>query len=246
MTTISQKDPVAEALKNMIPPDQSGIVYVAKRYIVEALASGNANAFAFAVQNPEGVDCIVTNVIVDITTAGGKAVGLSGKDGGMIRARKLRRSVPDPDSNIERILDLGFVGEPHEIDAEVVIDLLESDIIPVIAPIGLGDNGETYNINADTVAGAIAGAVDAVRLFLLTDVIGVLDKSGELIPEMSAADAERLIKDGTIEGGMIPKVETCVRAVQDDVEAAVILDGRVPHTLLLETFTERGIGTLIR
>ncbi|MEE8443740.1 MAG: acetylglutamate kinase, partial [Alphaproteobacteria bacterium] len=185
-------------------------------------------------------------IVQDITTAGGKAVGLSGKDGGMIRARKLRRSVADPDSNIERILDLGFVGEPHEVDPEVVIDLLESDIIPVIAPIGLGDNGETYNINADTVAGAIAGAVDAVRLFLLTDVIGVLDKSGELIPEMTAADAERLIKDGTIGGGMIPKVETCVRAVQNDVEAAVILDGRVPHTLLLETFTERGIGTLIR
>ncbi len=184
-------------------------------------------------------------VVQAISAAGGKAIGLSGKDGGLISARKLRRTKRDPDSNIERILDLGFVGEPKEVAPDILHTLVESDIIPVIAPIGLGERGETFNINADTVAGAVAGAVEATRLFMLTDVAGVLDKSGELISEMSIEEAYRLIEDGTIEGGMIPKVETCIRAVEAKVEAAVILDGRVPHTMLLETFTARGVGTLI-
>ncbi len=185
-------------------------------------------------------------VVQAINNSGGTAVGLSGKDGGLITARKVKRTTRDPDSNIERILDLGFVGEPEEIDPRILYQFTGSDLIPVIAPIGMGSDGATYNINADTVAGAVAGAADAKRLFLLTDVSGVLDKSGELIPELSVSECRKLISDGTISGGMIPKLETCIQAVEDDVEAAVILDGRVPHTILLEIFTERGIGTLIK
>ena len=184
-------------------------------------------------------------VVQAINAAGGKAVGLSGKDGGMITARKVRRSKKDPDSNIEKILDLGFVGEPSDVDPTVLTKLLDTDIIPVIAPIGTGPGGETYNINADTVAGAIAGAIKATRLFLLTDVTGVMDKEGTLIADMTADEAEERISDGTVHGGMIPKVETCVAAARQGVEAAVILDGRVPHTMLLEIFTARGVGTLI-
>jgi len=185
-------------------------------------------------------------VVQAIYKAGGRAVGLSGKDGGLIRAKKLTRSRRDPDSNIERILDLGFVGEPDAVDAEILEDLLDSGLIPVIAPIGIGARGETYNINADTVAGAVAAASEAIRMFLLTDVRGVLDKDGELVPELTIAAARALMEDGTIEGGMIPKVETCIRAIEGGVEAAVILDGRVPHSMLLEIFTESGTGTLIR
>ncbi len=153
------------------------------------------------------------------------AVGLSGKDGKLIRARKLRRTQRDPDSNIERVLDLGFVGEPAEINPQVLKVFLESDVIPVIAPTGVGSAGETYNINADTAAGAIAGATKASRLLFLTDVAGVLDKQGNLIPDMTETQARQLIADGTISGGMIPKVETCLEAVERGVEAAVILDG---------------------
>ena len=185
-------------------------------------------------------------VVQAIYKAGGRAVGLSGKDGGLIRAKKLTRSRRDPDSNIERILDLGFVGEPDTVDAEILEDLLDSGLIPVIAPIGIGARGETYNINADTVAGAVAAASEAIRMFLLTDVRGVLDKDGVLVPELTIAAARALMEDGTIEGGMIPKVETCIRAIEGGVEAAVILDGRVPHSMLLEIFTESGTGTLIR
>ncbi len=185
-------------------------------------------------------------VVQAIYKAGGRAVGLSGKDGGLIRAKKLTRSRRDPDSNIERILDLGFVGEPDAVDAEILEDLLDSGLIPVIAPIGIGARGETYNINADTVAGAVAAASEAIRMFLLTDVRGVLDKDGVLVPELTIAAARALMEDGTIEGGMIPKVETCIRAIEGGVEAAVILDGRVPHSMLLEIFTESGTGTLIR
>ena len=185
-------------------------------------------------------------VVQAINAAGGTAVGLSGKDGGLIRAHKLRRTVADPDSNIEKILDLGFVGEPDRIDPSILFRFAGSDLVPVIAPIGMGDNGETFNINADTVAGAIAAATEAARLFLLTDVAGVLDKAGELLPDLTVAQCRQLMKDGTIEGGMIPKIQTCIQSVQDGVEAAVILDGRLPHTMLLEIFTERGVGTLIR
>ncbi|MBI1776811.1 MAG: acetylglutamate kinase [Proteobacteria bacterium] len=181
-----------------------------------------------------------------IHDAGGLAIGLSGKDCRLIQARKLRRTKVDPDSNIEKILDLGFVGEPTEIDAEILRILAKSGIIPVIAPIGLGPKGETYNINADTVAGAVAGAVAATRLLLLTDVAGVLDKNKRLISELTLSEVKALIADGTISGGMIPKVETCVAAVERGVEGATILDGRVLHAQLLEIFTERGVGTIIR
>ena len=181
-----------------------------------------------------------------INEAGGTAIGLSGKDGSLIQARKLKRKKRDPDSNIEKMLDLGFVGDPVSVNAVVLEDLASSDIIPVIAPLGTGPKGETFNINADTAAGAIAAAVGASRLLMLTDVEGVLDKKGKLISEMTAAQGRVNIRNGTIKGGMIPKTETCIKSVRDGVEAAVILDGRVPHALILEIFTEHGAGTLIR
>lgn len=181
-----------------------------------------------------------------IGDAGGRAIGLSGKDGNFVRARKMRRTARDPDSNIERIIDLGFVGEPDRVDPAVLAPLSEAGMIPVIAPIGIGKDGQTYNINADTMAGAVAAALDAARLFLLTDVPGVLDKDGALIPELDLEAVDQLTKDGVISGGMIPKLETCTKAIESGVEAAVILDGRVPHAMLLEFFTEQGIGTLIQ
>ncbi len=184
-------------------------------------------------------------LVAAIGAAGGRAVGLNGKDGGLIRARKLTRTKRDPDSNIERALDLGFVGEPDTIDPSILDTLAKGQIIPVIAPIGLGPNGETFNINADTVAGAVAGAVNAVRMLLLTDVAGVLDKQKRLLTRITAAETHALIADGTISGGMIPKVETCLYAIERGVEAVMITDGRVPHAILLELFTESGIGTLI-
>ncbi len=185
-------------------------------------------------------------IVSAINEAGGFAVGLSGKDGNLIRARKLRRTKKDPDSAVEKVLDLGFVGEPAEINTHVLDSFRDSDVIPVIAPVGMGSAGETYNINADTAAGAIASACGARRLLMLTDVAGVLDKSGNLIPEMTASQVAAYIADGTISGGMIPKVETCLDAVAGGVEAAVILDGRVPHAMLLELFTPHGVGTLIK
>jgi acetylglutamate kinase len=183
-------------------------------------------------------------LVAAINAAGGCAVGLTGKDGALIRARKARRSRIEAGREVE--LDLGFVGEPERIDDRVLASFRQSDIIPVIAPIGVGAGGETYNINADTVAGAVAAAVRACRFLLLTDVPGVLDADQRLIPDLTAGDARRLIADGTISGGMIPKVETCLAAVEGGVEAAVIVDGRVPHAILLELFTEGGAGTLIR
>ncbi len=185
------------------------------------------------------------SIVSSINAVGGTAVGLSGKDGNLIKARKLRRTKADPDSNIEKILDLGFVGEPYLVDPTLLHSLAESDIIPVIAPIGLGEHGETYNINADTAAGAIASAVEAARLLMLTDVAGVLDSNKHLISDMSIDQAKAFIDDGTISGGMIPKVETCIDAVVNDVEAAVIMDGRMAHAVLLELFTEHGVGTAI-
>ncbi len=185
------------------------------------------------------------SIVSAINEAGGFAVGLSGKDGNLIRAQRLRRSKRDPGSNIERILDLGLVGEPTEINPHILDFYERSDITPVVAPIGMGAQGETLNINADTVAGAIAAAVGARRLMMLTDVEGVLDKSGQLIAEMTTKEARRYIADGTIHGGMIPKIETCLEAVGKGVEGAVIIDGRTPHALLLELFTEHGAGTLV-
>jgi acetylglutamate kinase len=180
-----------------------------------------------------------------INRAGGTAIGLSGKDGHLIRAKRLERRVPDPDSNIEKVLDLGFVGTPEHVDAQVLHTLAASDIIPVVAPIGIGADGETYNINADTAAGAIASALGATKLLMLTDVEGVLDKQGGLVTRLTPDGARALIADGTVSGGMAPKVETCIETAAGGTEAAHILDGRIPHVLLLEVFTEHGIGTMI-
>jgi acetylglutamate kinase len=181
-----------------------------------------------------------------ITRAGAIAIGISGKDGGLIRARKLTRTVRDPGSNIEQALDLGFVGEPERVDTRVLELMIGADIVPVVAPVGVGEDGQTYNINADTVAGAIAGALAAERLLMLTDVPGVLGRDGALVAEMTVAEVKAGIASGWISGGMIPKVETCIYAIEKGVKGAVILDGRVPHAVLLELFTDRGAGTLIR
>jgi acetylglutamate kinase len=180
-----------------------------------------------------------------INQAGGKAIGLSGKDGNMVIARKLSRTVVDPDSHIEKVVDLGFVGEPDKLDMTVLTQILGRELIPVLAPVAAAPNGGTYNVNADTFAGAIAGALKAKRLLLLTDVPGVLDKSKTLIKQLSVDDARALIADGTISGGMIPKVETCIDALERGVEGVVILDGKVAHAVLLELFTALGAGTLI-
>ena len=180
-----------------------------------------------------------------INQAGALAVGISGRDGGLIRAKKLTRTQRDPGSEIESVLDLGFVGEPAYVDTRVIHALTGAGLIPVIAPVGTGEDGQTYNINADTAAGAIAGALNASRLLMLTDVPGVLDKSGNLLTEIAVANIAGLNEDGTISGGMIPKVLTCIEAIKQGVKGATILDGRVPHALLLELFTEGGIGTLI-
>jgi acetylglutamate kinase len=181
-----------------------------------------------------------------INEAGGTAIGLCGKDGNMVVARKLTRTVVDPDSHIEKIVDLGFVGEPEKVDTTVLDQVLGRQLIPVLAPVAAAADGGTFNVNADTFAGAIAGALKAKRLLLLTDVAGVFDKSKKLIKELTADEARRLIADGTISGGMIPKVETCIDALERGVEAVVILDGKVPHAVLLELFTEHGAGTLFR
>src|SRR5579862_6411474 len=180
-----------------------------------------------------------------INAAGGKAIGLCGKDGNMVQARKVTRTVVDPDSNIEKIVDLGFVGEPEKVDLFVLNAVLGKEMIPVLAPLATSADGGTFNVNADTFAGAVAGALKAKRLLLLTDVPGVLDASKELITELSVADARRMIADGTISGGMIPKVETCIYALDQGVEGVVIMDGKVPHAVLLELLTDHGVGTLM-
>ena len=187
-----------------------------------------------------------------ITVAGKEAdvrgVGLSGKDAGLLTVEKTKRTRRDPDSMIEHEVDLGFVGEPTKVDTKLVKRLLESDAdwVPVIAPIGVAEDGRTYNVNADTVAGAVAGALDAKRMLLLTDVPGVKDRSGQIIRQMTLAEARALIADGTATGGMIPKLETAISAVEAGVEAVVILDGRRPHAMLVELFTETGAGTLVK
>ncbi|HTZ34864.1 MAG TPA: acetylglutamate kinase [Stellaceae bacterium] len=180
------------------------------------------------------VGTINSHIVTSINSAGGRSIGLTGGDCNFLLARKLTRNG-----------ELGFVGEPARVDVGVLDGFRAARMIPVIAPIGVGESGESYNINADTVAGAVAAAVKAARFLLLTDVPGVLDAGKRLIPELSAADARRLVADGTISGGMIPKVETCLDAVAGGAEAAVIVDGRVPHAILLELFTA-GAGTLIR
>jgi acetylglutamate kinase len=185
------------------------------------------------------------NLVGYINEAGGKAVGLCGKDGNMVLARKVTRTMVDPGSNIEKVVDLGFVGEPSKVDVTVLNQILGRELIPVLAPVATSAEGGTFNVNADTFAGAIAGALKAKRLLLLTDVPGVLDKSKSLIKELSVDDARRLIADGTISGGMIPKVETCIYALEAGVEGVVILDGKVEHAVLLELLTDLGAGTLI-
>ncbi len=197
--------------------------------IVEMVLAGSINKEIVALINAEGE----------------WAIGLCGKDGNMVFAEKARKTIKDPDSNIERVLDLGFVGEPVEVDRKLLDLLAHSEMIPVIAPVAPGRDGHTYNVNADTFAGAIAGAVKAARLLFLTDVPGVLDKNKNLIKELSVSEARKLIADGTISGGMIPKVETCIEALQRGVEGVVILNGKTPHVVLLELLTEHGAGTLI-
>lgn len=181
-----------------------------------------------------------------IGAAGGRAVGISGKDARLVTAEKVGRTEPDKLQGIERHVDLGFVGEPRHVDRTILDQLSASGVIPVVAPIAIGVDGHTYNINADTMAGAIAGALGASRLFLLTDVAGVLDKEKKLLSDLMPSDVERLKADGTISGGMIPKMETCVHAIEAGVDAAVILDGRIRHAMLLEIFTRQGAGTLVR
>ncbi|MDC0394667.1 acetylglutamate kinase [Alphaproteobacteria bacterium] len=186
------------------------------------------------------------SLVASISAAGGMAVGISGKDGGLLTARKLAHKTKQTDSAIENLVDLGYVGTPEAVDTQVLDALMSVDMIPVVAPLGLGRDGHTYNINADTAAGAIASALSASRLLMLTDVAGVLDEQGNLIPRLTVAQAKQMIATGVINGGMIPKVETCIEAVQDGAGAAVILDGRKQHAVLLELFTEHGIGTLIQ
>ena len=187
-----------------------------------------------------------------ITMAGKEAdvrgVGLSGKDAGLLTVEKTKRTKRDPDSMIEHEVDLGFVGEPTKVDSKLITRLIQSDAdwVPVIAPIGVAEDGQTYNVNADTVAGAVAGSLDAKRMLLLTDVPGVKDKQGDLIRQLTISEARGLIADGTATGGMIPKLETAIAAVESGVEAVVILDGRRPHAMLVELFTEHGAGTLVK
>jgi acetylglutamate kinase len=184
-------------------------------------------------------------IVAAINAQGGKAVGISGKDANLMRAKRIERRFRDPDSNIEEIVDLGFVGDPIAVDPHIIDVIIHSDLIPVIAPIGVGPEGETLNINADTFAAALATALKAKRLLLLTDVQGVLDKKGCLIKSLTTAEAQELIEDGTISGGMIPKIESCLDVIAEGVEAVVIINGKVPHAVLLELFTEHGAGTLI-
>ncbi len=184
-------------------------------------------------------------IVAEINKAGGKACGICGKDANLMIARKLERRVRDPDSNIERVIDLGFVGEPETVNPRIVDVIAGGDLIPVIAPLGVSPDGVTYNINADTFASALAAAMKAKRLLLLTDVPGVLDRKGALIPKLTVSEARALIADGTISGGMIPKVEGCIDVVESGVEGVVIINGKVPHAVLIELFTNYGAGTLI-
>ena len=197
--------------------------------IVEMVLAGSINKEIVALINAEGE----------------WAIGLCGKDGNMVYAEKATKTIIDPDSNIEKVLDLGFVGEPVEVDRTLLDLLAKSEMIPVLAPVAPGRDGHTYSINADTFAGAIAGALSATRLLFLTDVPGVLDKDKKLIDELTVSEARKLIADGTISGGMIPKVETCIEAIERGVQGVVILNGKTPHAVLLEIFTEHGAGTLI-
>lgn len=203
---------------------------------------------AATVEIAEMVLCgtICKSIVADINRSGARAIGLSGKDSKMVTARKLKVSHKQRGADQVKEVDLGFVGEPSFIDTKILTQCVSNGIIPVISPIALGEDEHTYNINADTLAGAIAGALNARRFFLLTDVAGVLNREGDLLTELNEDTIQDLIKDGVITGGMLPKVETCLKATDAGVRGAVILDGRVKHAILLEVFTERGAGTLIR
>ncbi|MDC0073936.1 acetylglutamate kinase [Alphaproteobacteria bacterium] len=184
-------------------------------------------------------------LVESLNQAGGHAVGISGKDDNLIFAERLDSIKNQTDSNIEKALDLGYVGEPKRINPNILKIFEQSDIIPVIAPIGIGEKGETYNINADTVAGAIASSLKATKLIILTDVEGIIDKNNNLINKLSYADAQKILKNGTISGGMIPKIETCLSAISNGAEAVHILNGKTEHVILLEVFTDNGVGTKI-
>lgn len=184
-------------------------------------------------------------IVASVNGQGAKAIGLCGKDGNLVLAEKAKRKVVDPNSNVEKIIDLGFVGEPKHVDTHVLEAVTSAGLIPVIAPVCFGEDGETYNVNADTFAGAIAGAMGAKRLLFLTDVPGVMDKDKVFQKELTVKQAKGMIADGTIAGGMIPKVETCIDAIEKGVEGVVILNGKVSHAVLLELFTDHGAGTLI-
>jgi acetylglutamate kinase len=184
------------------------------------------------------------DIVTAINRQGGKAVGISGKDANLMIARKITE-MPDPESNLMQAVDIGYVGDPAEVNPHIVEVIAGSDLIPVIAPVAISREGETLNVNADTFASALAARMKAMRLLLLTDVAGVLDKSGTLLDRLSIEEARKLIREGTITGGMIPKVEGCIEVVEAGVEAVVIIDGRVPHCVLLELFTEHGVGTLV-
>ena len=185
------------------------------------------------------------SIVASIQQAGGKAVGISGKDGNLLIAERYVKEKTDPVTGKVTKIDFGQVGEPARVNAEILHTIMKSDAIPVVAPVGVGWEGDTYNVNADTAAGAIASATGAKRLLLLTDVAGVLDKNKELISELKIGDVPKLIEEGTITGGMIPKIESAVSVVESGVEGVIILDGRVPHSVLLELLTPHGVGTRI-
>jgi acetylglutamate kinase len=184
-------------------------------------------------------------IVSAINIEGGKAVGICGKDANLMIARKLEKKVADPSSNIEKVIDLGYVGDPEKVNPHLIDVMIKSDLIPVVAPVAVSATGETLNVNADTFATALAIAMKAERLLMLTDVPGVLDKDGKLISSLSIAEAKGLIANGTISGGMIPKVEGCFEVVEAGVQGVVIMNGKVPHAVLLELFTEHGAGTLV-
>ncbi|MDB5571122.1 MAG: acetylglutamate kinase [Hyphomicrobiales bacterium] len=249
-----------EFARDMVLLEQSGVnpvvvhgggpqigAMLAKLGIKSEFAAGLRITDKATVEIVEMVLCgsINKQIVGFINNEGGRAIGLCGKDGNMVVAEKVMRSIVDPDSNIERIVDLGFVGEPAKVDTTVLDQVLGRELIPVLAPVAQGADGETYNVNADTFAGAIAGALKAKRLLFLTDVPGVLDKNKQLIKELSVGQIRDLIADGTITGGMIPKVETCIYALEQGVEGVVILDGKSPHAVLVELLTDHGAGTLI-
>jgi len=254
-------DKVARAFaRDMVLLEQSGVnpvvvhgggpqigAMLSKLGIKSEFAGGLRITDKATVEIVEMVLCgsINKQIVGFINAEGGRAIGLCGKDGNMVTVRKLERTIHDPDSNIEKVVDLGFVGDPDKVDATVLDQVLGRELIPVLAPVAQGADGETYNVNADTFAGAIAGALEAKRLLFLTDVPGVLDKSGNLIKELRIDDIRGLIADGTITGGMIPKVETCIYALEQGVEGVVILDGKQPHAVLVELLTDHGAGTLI-